>query len=133
MKLIKLWLPVFAWCYIIYFLSSVPGLKTDFGVCDLILRKCAHITEYFILTILLIRAFRHSFQIGFRFLIVFASAISFLYAISDEYHQTFVVNRCGCPSDVLVDTVGILLVILLYTRSRTAWCSGLLAKKLIQL
>ncbi|MFA5780116.1 MAG: VanZ family protein [Elusimicrobiota bacterium] len=116
MKFIKLWLPVFVWGYIIYYLSDIPGLGTGLGVWDLILRKGAHITEYFILTILLIRAFRRSFRKSYAFLIFWPSVISFLYAVSDEYHQTFIKNRCGTPWDVLVDIVGILLVVYLYIK-----------------
>ncbi|MFH0947984.1 MAG: VanZ family protein [Elusimicrobiota bacterium] len=116
MKFSKLWLPVFVWCYVIYFFSDIPGLDTGLGVWDLILRKGAHITEYFVLTILLVRAFRRSFRMLCTFLIIFPSVISFLYACSDEYHQTFIKNRCGTPWDVLVDTVGILLVIFLYIK-----------------
>ncbi|MBI5573025.1 MAG: VanZ family protein [Elusimicrobia bacterium] len=116
MKFIKLWLPVFVWGYIIYFLSDIPGLGIGLGILDLILRKGAHVTEYFILTILLIRAFRRSFRMSFAFLIFWPSLISFLYAVSDEYHQTFIKNRCGTPWDVLVDAVGILIVVYLYIK-----------------
>ncbi|MFH1540718.1 MAG: VanZ family protein [Elusimicrobiota bacterium] len=116
MKFAKLWLPIFIWSYIIYYFSSIPGLKTPFGIWDLILRKGAHITEYFILTILLIRAFRKSFRISFPFLVLWPSVISFLYACSDEYHQIFVKDRCGTPLDVLVDAVGILIVIFIYIK-----------------
>lgn len=116
MKLIKLWLPVFVWCYAIYYFSDIPGLKTGLGFWDLILRKGAHITEYLILTLLLIRAFRKSFRMTFSFLIIFPSVISFLYACTDEYHQTFVKYRCGTPWDVMVDTVGILIVVYIYLK-----------------
>ncbi len=116
MKFIKLWLPVFVWGYIIYYLSDIPGLGTGLGIWDLILRKGAHITEYFILTILLVRAFRRSFRMSFAFLIFWPSLISFLYAVSDEYHQSFIKNRCGTPWDVLVDTIGILIVVFIYIK-----------------
>ena len=36
-----------------------------------------------------------------------AAAISFLYAVSDEYHQSFVPGRDSDPFDVLVDSLGI--------------------------
>jgi|SRR3989339_304912 len=116
MKFIKLWLPVFVWGYSIYYLSDIPGLGTGLGVWDLFLRKGAHVTEYFILTILLVRAFRRSFRMPFKFLIFCPAVISFLYAVSDEYHQSFVCNRCGTPWDVLVDTVGILIVVFIYIK-----------------
>ena len=34
---------------------------------------------------------------------------SFIYAISDEYHQRFIFGRCGCIRDVFIDSVGILI------------------------
>jgi VanZ family protein len=37
---------------------------------------------------------------------------SFLYACSDEYHQTFVEGRIGQFSDVLIDMVGVFAGIL---------------------
>ncbi|MBN1383421.1 MAG: VanZ family protein [Elusimicrobia bacterium] len=116
MKFIKLWLPVFIWCYIIYFLSDIPGLGTGLEIWDFILRKIAHITEYFVLTILLYRAFRRSFRLNLIPMLLLPAILSFLYAISDEYHQTFIVNRSGTVWDVLIDSVGILLVMFIYIK-----------------
>ncbi|MDD5686402.1 MAG: VanZ family protein [Elusimicrobia bacterium] len=116
MKYFKLWVPIIVWCYIIYFFSDIPGLGTGLGVWDLFLRKGAHITEYFILTLLLIRAFRRSFRISFPLMVLLPSIFSFLYACSDEYHQTFIKNRCGTPWDVLIDTLGILIVVYIYIK-----------------
>jgi len=109
MKLIKLWLPVFIWCGIIFYLSSLPNLQTEWGFWDLILRKLAHIIEYLILTFLLYRAFKRSFNLSASHLIFWSSVLSFLYAISDEIHQRFVPTRSGNLEDVLIDAVGIIL------------------------
>ena len=117
-KFIKLWLPVFAWCGLIFFLSSIPGLKTPFGVIDTVLRKCAHVTEYFVLTLLLYRAFRKSTQMPFSRLLFWSAALSFLYAASDEYHQTFVPHRSGRPLDVVIDLIGIFAAVFLYLKYR---------------
>lgn len=76
------------------------------------LRKVAHGSVYFILAILLIYAFLVSIQSRHKkLLLVFLVTIliCFLYACSDEYHQTFVVGRTGQFSDVLIDSVGALL------------------------
>ena len=35
--------------------------------------------------------------------------LCFLFAISDEWHQTFVPDRYGTVTDVLIDSLGILL------------------------
>ncbi len=118
---IKLWLPVLAWCGLIFFLSSIPGLKTPFGIIDTVLRKFAHATEYFVLALLLFRAFRKSWPMPFSRMLILASALSFLYAISDEYHQTFVASRSGNPVDVAVDSTGIfaaVFILLEYHRKK---------------
>ena len=52
------WLPVVLWAALIFTLSSIPHLGTDLGTWDLVLRKCAHMTEYAILAFLLARAIR---------------------------------------------------------------------------
>jgi VanZ family protein len=39
---------------------------------------------------------------------------SIVYAISDEFHQLFVVGRTCSLSDVLIDSIGILLAGLIY-------------------
>lgn len=41
-----------------------------------------------------------------------AAAISLLYAISDEYHQTFVDGRTGSADDVVIDSLGIATALL---------------------
>ncbi len=79
------------------------------GVWDLILRKIGHITEYFVLTILASRATAGSiFKIDKKSIIL-GALFSFLFAVSDEYHQTFTHGRHGAPIDVGVDSVGIIL------------------------
>jgi VanZ family protein len=109
------WLPVLVWATFIFFLSSRPGLKIATGTLDFLTRKPAHILEYFILTLLIIRAstfglFKKSdtsFVLGFSFL------LSLFYAGLDEVHQTFVPLREGKISDILFDSVGSLFAIFL--------------------
>lgn len=116
MKLIKLWLPVAVWCWLIFFLSSIPGLQTPFGVIDTVIRKFAHMTEYFILTLLLYRAVRQSFSVPPGALIFCQSLLSFLYAVSDEYHQTFIMNRSGNIVDVSIDALGIFAAVFVFIK-----------------
>jgi VanZ family protein len=94
------WLPVVAWAAVIFALSSVPSLSTHLGTWDLVLRKCAHMTEYAILAVLIQRA-SGSWAAAF--------ALAVAYAGSDEWHQTFVRGRHGSPVDVGIDTVGVLI------------------------
>lgn len=71
------------------------------------IRKGGHLTEYFILGLLLFRAFRGDSkdQIDWRWA-VWAMAVVVLYASSDEFHQSFVPGRTASPIDVGIDTVG---------------------------
>lgn len=118
LKIIKYWLPVFLWAGIIFILSSIPNLKSGLDQ-DFTLRKIAHILEYSILTFLLFRAFysetdwlkpikqeKRIFTRNFLLSII----IAFLYALSDEYHQTFVFGRQGTLKDVAIDSIGILIM-----------------------
>jgi VanZ family protein len=42
-----------------------------------------------------------------------AAALSVAYAVSDEYHQTFVDGRTGTWEDIVVDALGIASALLL--------------------
>ena len=78
------------------------------------LRKVAHASEYFIFTILIIIALKNSGLNGTRLFII-AIIICFIYACTDEYHQTFVNGRTGQFSDTLIDTFGGFVSCLMYT------------------
>jgi len=106
-RILKLWLPVLIWAGIIFWLSNIPNLKTDLA-CDFILRKAAHVVEYAVLCFLLRRAFKGSFKMGDLPLFLYPAILSFFYAVSDEFHQSFIPGRNGSFRDVLIDTVGII-------------------------
>jgi len=108
-KILKNWIPVLIWAGLIFYLSSIPNFESGLEQ-DFFLRKVAHILEYAILTFLLLRAsgFKNSKSI------VLAAIIAFLYALSDEYHQTFVLGRKGRVEDVIIDSIGILIASLVW-------------------
>ena len=85
---------------LIYFLSAQPDLATGLGVWDTVLRKLAHLTEFGLLYVLVLRAF------GWRNART-AAVIAIAYAVSDELHQTAVDGRHGSLLDVLVDAAGV--------------------------
>ncbi|TMM25763.1 MAG: VanZ family protein [Actinobacteria bacterium] len=105
------WLPVIAWAAAIFMLSSIPHLGTGLGTWDTILRKGAHVTEYAILGLLLLRAVGRELP---------AFLIGVGYAITDELHQHFVRGRHASPVDVAIDSTGVLLGILVFLRARRA-------------
>ena len=69
------------------------------------LRKVAHASEYFVFTILILIALKNSSVKG-RKMFIISLAICFIYACTDEYHQTFVNGRTGQFTDSLIDTLG---------------------------
>lgn len=78
------------------------------------IRKCAHFTIYLILAILLMSFFIHNKKIPNKTLLTII--LCFLYAITDEYHQTFITGRTGQFSDVLIDTAGAIIGTKLYKK-----------------
>jgi len=104
---LRLWAPVVLWAAVIFAFSSVPDLGTGLGTWDLILRKLAHAAEFAVLGALLLRALREEIP---------ALAAGAGYAITDELHQHFVSGRVGAPLDVLIDTAGVAVGILLWRR-----------------
>ena len=72
-----------------------------------------HGTVYFIL-VLLVYNFINTFNLKREYVKYLISLIiAFLYACSDEYHQTFVRDRGGQFRDVLIDTFGGILACLI--------------------
>ena len=76
---------------------------------DYPVRKCAHMSEYAILTLLGYVAF--SFLHGRRRFVI-PIGVTFLYACTDEIHQLFVPGRAGRFTDVLIDTTGGIIMLL---------------------
>lgn len=76
-------------------------------------RKCAHMTEFAILA-LLVYGWMCRWRISRRQRAFAAAGLTMLYACSDEFHQLFVAGRSGRFSDVLVDSAGAVLGLLLF-------------------
>lgn len=106
MKFFKLWVPVFLWAGVIFYFSGIPGLNTGLEH-DFIIRKLAHIAEYFILTLLLYRAVNGQFCLRGFGLFIYPAGASLLYAVSDELHQLFIASRQCSALDILIDALGI--------------------------
>ena len=76
-------------------------------------RKGAHMTEYAILAIL-VYVWLGRWQLSRRRMAYTATALTMLYACSDEIHQLFVAGRAGRVSDVLVDSAGAVVGLALF-------------------
>ncbi len=106
-KKIKNFLPSLVWMLIIFLFSSRPNFTTgNFDLLDFFIKKTAHLTEYSILYLLIIYGFiknkiKINEKIGF-YILLFCT----IYAISDEFHQSFVYGRTSSIRDVWIDFTG---------------------------
>lgn len=106
------WLPVLLWMGVIFVASSRSSLPFVLNkTVDFATKKAGHVTEYGVLAFLLWRAI--SKERGWAALPSFGGAfvLSLLYAISDEFHQTFVPGRSGRLADVGSDVLGVILAL----------------------
>lgn len=114
--ILKFWLPVVFWMAAIFVLSSIPGKeipKIEIPHID----KFIHFSEFFILGLLLIRAFLNTDpKRSLPRLIVLSIIIAFLYAAVDEWHQYFVSDRTPELFDILFDYIGSSAGIFVYNK-----------------
>src|SRR5919108_2331710 len=89
------WSAVILWMAVIFVLSDIPSLASPFEpFYDFVLRKLAHMGVYAVLTVLLFHALRrHTDSKKQAWLL--AALLAGIYALSDEWHQTFVPGRQG--------------------------------------
>ena len=105
-------------CICIFLFSNQPGVESTKLTSNLFLRKLGHFSEYAILGFFAFAYFSNIFQIGREKIQLETSFfISFLfcfsYAVTDEFHQTFVIGRDGNFMDVLIDSGGVLFGIII--------------------
>lgn len=90
-------------------------------------RKLAHFTLYAVLGMLSFIALV-TYNLPLWAKCVMSQAVSSVYAVTDEFHQTFIDGRSGEIRDVLIDSGGALtgialLVLLLYYVIKSKWVS----------
>jgi len=105
-SLLTHWLPLLVWMGLIYWFSDQPQPFTmpqswqqeAVGV-------IGHVIGYATLALLWCRALarQHTQQ---RYTLALAFFLTMLYALSDEYHQTFVPGRSGNLPDLIIDAAG---------------------------
>ncbi|MCH1960620.1 VanZ family protein [Romboutsia hominis] len=109
---------------VINILSGVPVLGNVMdvlilnGTASFVVRKSAHMLSYGLLSVLLFMSIYDNYK-SINKTSIISLIITFLYACSDEFHQTFITGRSGEFRDVLVDSTGaiiFLLIIILITK-----------------
>ncbi len=79
-----------------------------------IVRKAAHVTEYAVLAMLLLRALHSESRARFARQALIVFAVAAIYAATDEFHQSFNPSRTASPKDVMIDCCGALLGLAAY-------------------
>jgi VanZ family protein len=100
------WLPHIEFAYD----HTLVSWRNPNDILEFFIRKAGHLSEYFVLSLLLGYALL-SKPLRRPRAIVSSSFISLGYAASDEWHQTFVSGRTGHVIDVAVDAIGIVLAV----------------------
>lgn len=125
------WLALLVWMSVIFYFSHQSGdasMQLSDGILDsfkslfqnfldyhtlsYIVRKIAHFTEYFILGLLiyhLVKQYRGISKTEIIWMILFCV----IYAMSDEFHQVFIGGRSPKVFDVIIDSLGSSLSILI--------------------
>ena len=127
MDLVKRWLPVILWSSFIFLMSTGTfSAKHTFSTVRMVLgflcpnlashqvilvhaaiRKGAHVSEYFVLGLLLFRAFSVSAAGVWKWQWALLAVMGVLvWALGDEFHQSFVPTRTASMVDVGIDTAG---------------------------
>jgi len=140
LRLVSRYLPLIAWLAFISYASSddfnagntsriigplilwlFPNTSPEtLAVIHFVTRKIAHFTEYAILGFLAARAFRTSPRpaVHERWLLICVTLVV-VYALLDEYHQSFVPSRTASIFDSLIDMSGGLTALIII-RKRAA-------------
>jgi VanZ family protein len=124
---IRYWLPVILWMCFVFWVSTeafssqntflpvktilrflFPKISShEVRLIHAMIRKSGHVIEYFILGLLLFRAFRGPSTTSWKWRWSLFAAIGVVFwAISDEWHQSFVPTRTASVVDVGMDTAG---------------------------
>jgi len=140
---LRYWGPVFGWAILVWGFSTkffsenqtshyiVPALhwllpNASTGTLLRLhhwIRKSAHVIEYFLFSVLILRGIRSGRE-GWKLSWALAAlALSAGFAALDEFHQVFVPSRGASPLDVLLDTLaagaGQMLGAWIHLRART--------------
>ena len=87
--------------------------ESTLEILHVVIRKAAHFTEYAVLAFFLARAFGSSTKSWLtNNWFLFSLTTILLYALSDEYHQSFEVTRVASIYDSIIDIMGGLSVLL---------------------
>lgn len=111
MKKTLFWLPTLAWMGVIFYFSNQPKdvlislfpFEVNFDL--------GHLVMYFILALLCFYSLNKTSRN--KYLYTWVLLIVFTYGISDEFHQSFIPGRTSDVFDLIMDTTGSFLALII--------------------
>jgi VanZ family protein len=106
------WLPAFLMMGAIFLFSSLPaGRIPYYGAFDVIVKKGGHALGYGLLGLSYYYAMPNRLSRLYRWVLALIMAV--LFALSDEFHQSFVEGRTSSLRDVAIDSLGAVVALFL--------------------
>lgn len=123
------------------FIEDALDVTNEYGVTDLHLddkkieqasqlinaplRKVMHALVYFVLAFFIMILFNIIFEHK-KYILTFSISIivCIVFAITDEYHQSFVIGRVGQIKDVIIDSIGATLGLIFYSTYHIIYKKG---------
>ena len=99
----------------IFFVSTIPGNNIDAGGFDL--SRAYHFIVFFLLNFFLLATLTGKNKIKTKHIFL-SIIISIIYAVLDEIHQMFVPFRSPDIGDILIDSIGIFVSVIVYFYSK---------------
>ena len=123
---VSAWAPAVVWALVIFFMSTeemagrhtrtwlapivrffFPSVReASFELGHAVVRKLAHVAEYFVFALLVDRGWRRGSTLAPARAPLAAFAVAALYSLTDEGHQTFVAARTASLLDCGLDSLG---------------------------
>jgi VanZ family protein len=105
------WLPVLAWCALIFWLSAMPSPEfSQDATWDVMIKKAGHVGIFGVLAVLVWRALTASTRLAWSRPLAVVLVAG--YAATDELHQVFTSGRHPAITDVMIDTTGAVIAVL---------------------
>ena len=113
-------IPAFLWMVLIFYFSSRTGQESSIqsnSIVNKILFLFGLPNEFTHFLVILVRKTAHIIEYLILFLLIFFGILSFIisiiYASLDEFHQLFSQGRSAELRDILIDSIGILIGMIL--------------------
>jgi hypothetical protein len=110
-KTFQRWVPALIIIGVIFLASSIPANQMpNIGKLDFPVKKGSHFSGYALLALGLLRGMHDDKPRNLVLVLLFCG----LYAVSDEFHQSFVPGRKSSPIDIGIDFFGSAFGLLLF-------------------